>query len=136
MAGGKPVQSTKFAISQFLVEAGRLKTERVEVDAPHAALARFRFRGFHESLAPSLATLPLGGPEQADEQPAEKSFADESADDLAPIAQRDRQRTVVGLARRVDVVSMETFENLPLGRTVHTIDVQRHHRGMFSSARR
>src|SRR5262245_8868975 len=130
MTGGKLVQATEFTISHFLVEAGCLKAERVELDAARAALARLRFCGFHERLAETFATVLIGNPQQVHEQPAEKSFADESADDLALVAERDGQRAVIDLGHRAGNVTPQALEDFPLGRTVHPIDVQRHHRGM------
>src|SRR5262249_29968000 len=124
---GKLVQAPERVVAELVIEPRRLKTERIHVGVPGATPARLLLRRLHERRAEALAPMLVGDPQQADGEPTEKGLAHEPTDDVAPLAQRDRQRPVIDLADSADVVGAQAFDDLPPRRAVHVVELERHH---------
>src|SRR5271168_4198307 len=104
MTGWKLFQPSELPVAKPFIECRSLETEAVQIDAAHPSTARLRFGGLHQRAAPAFATMLIGHPKQAHEHPAKKSFRGNAADDLAAVADRHSQPTMVELPDRGDIV--------------------------------
>src|SRR5262249_56680277 len=84
----------EFLVAAIAVEARRLKAHRIHIRPLRPELPCFILERLDQLRAKVLAAILLLDPEQLDEQHRGPDLANNSADDLAALAQRHREALV------------------------------------------
>src|SRR5216683_7818476 len=119
---------TEFLITGCAVEAGRLKTHRVQIGPRGPKAPGFVFNRLYQLCSVVLATKLLLHPEQLYEQHRGPDLPDNSADDLVAVSQRDGEALVFLLAHLLGVVAEEPAEHRLLGLSDGALDRNGRHR--------
>jgi len=88
----RAVEPSELLVAELLVEAGRLKAERVEPSGMTAAVARSCLRLSHQLAADTATAQTLGDPEVSNEEPSAISLAGETRNDLSLVPDEDTER--------------------------------------------
>src|SRR5882724_8465732 len=94
-ACGITLDRPEFFVAAIAVEARRLKAHRIHIRTRRSELPRFVLECLDQVRATILAAIFLLDPEQLDEQHRGPDLANDSADDLAALAQRDGKALVL-----------------------------------------
>ena len=89
---GRVIERTKFLITQLLIEATRLKAERIQPSRVTAAFNRARFGLSHQLTPDTAAAEIMADPEIFDYQPSAIGFSRQAGDDRFRIANEDAKR--------------------------------------------
>jgi hypothetical protein len=89
---GRVIERTKFLITQLLIEATRLKAERIKPRRVTAAFNRARFGPSHQLTPDTAAAEIMADPEIFDYQPSAIGFSRQAGDDRFRIANKDAKR--------------------------------------------
>ena len=87
------VEPSELLIAELLVEAGRLKAERVDPGGMTAAIARAGFRSSHQLASDAAPAQTLGDPQIFYEQPSAISLAGETGNDLSVVSDKNGDRS-------------------------------------------
>src|SRR5512134_3271240 len=114
-AAGIAFDRTEFLVTASAVEPRRLKTHRVEIGPRGPKLSCLVFNRPYQFRPVVLPAKLLLHPEQLDEQHRGPDFADNPADDLVALAQRDGEALVLLLPHLFGVVTDQSAEHRLLG---------------------
>src|SRR6516164_1594400 len=89
---GRVIERAKLLITQLLIEAKRLKAERIEPDRVTAAFNRARFRLSHQLTPEAAAAEIVTNPEIFDDQPSAIGFSRQAGNDRLCFANENAER--------------------------------------------
>src|SRR4051812_975215 len=95
---------TEFLVAATTIKARRLEAHRIQIGTRGPETSRFILDRLDQLGAKILAAIFLLDPEELDEQHLGPDFADNPADDLAALAQRDGKTFVFLLPHLFGVV--------------------------------
>src|SRR5512138_680917 len=117
----------KLLIAAIAVEARRLKAHRIHIRTRRSEFPRLVLDRLDQSRAEILAAIFLLDPEQLDEQHRGPDLANDPADDLAALAEGDREALVFLLPHLLGVVTDEAAEHRLLGLANGALDGELRH---------
>jgi hypothetical protein len=88
---GRVIERTEFLITQLLIEATRLKAERIKPGRVTAAFNRARFSPSYQLTPDAAAAEIVADPEIFDDQPSAIGFSRQAGDDRLRVADENAE---------------------------------------------